>query len=208
MMQNFGWLSKPSWKFICLPRSISRDQLLRNEKRLGSSKNLRYLFAVGDLDGGLRRVADPIWSLRVFNIEKTLVNEIQPVIYYSKDRLKHGFVKIVPRPETSCLLKEFARWNIKKKNVKNESLNNPSSPGESIQETKNDMNNKKIKKSCQSDWEWRRSKQSIYTLFCQLWMNFYARNPKNLFTKMLCSFSLARETVSLDLVSLYDTNDA
>ncbi|PFX18657.1 hypothetical protein AWC38_SpisGene16954 [Stylophora pistillata] len=54
-------------------------------------------------EGGERRATDPIWSLKVFNIEKALVNEKEPVLYYLKDGPKRGFVReelqIVP-PKT------------------------------------------------------------------------------------------------------------
>ncbi|CAH3031737.1 unnamed protein product [Pocillopora meandrina] len=39
------------------------------EKRLDSSKNVRYFFATGELEGGQRRATDPMWSLNVFNIK-------------------------------------------------------------------------------------------------------------------------------------------
>ncbi|PFX12993.1 hypothetical protein AWC38_SpisGene22967 [Stylophora pistillata] len=55
------------------------------------------------LEGGQRRATDPIWSLKVFNIEKALVNEKEPVLYYLKDGPKRGFfreeLQIVP-PKT------------------------------------------------------------------------------------------------------------
>ncbi|PFX28891.1 hypothetical protein AWC38_SpisGene6398 [Stylophora pistillata] len=66
-------------------------------------KNVRYIHAASELEGGQRRATDPIWSLKVFNIEKTLVNEREPVLYYPKDGPKRGFVReelqIVP-PKT------------------------------------------------------------------------------------------------------------
>ena len=82
--------------------SYSRPVGLK-EKRLDYSKNVRYLYAPGELEGGQRRATDPIWSLKVFNIEKALVNEKEPVLYYLKDGPKRGFVReelqIVP-PKT------------------------------------------------------------------------------------------------------------
>ena len=39
------------------------------EKRLDCSKNMRYSFATGELEGGQRRATDPMWSLNVFNIK-------------------------------------------------------------------------------------------------------------------------------------------
>ena len=61
---------------------------------------MRYLFAAGQLEGGQRRAIDPIWSPKVFNIDRTLVNKNKPVVYDRKDGPKQGFVggdlKIVP----------------------------------------------------------------------------------------------------------------
>ena len=73
----------------------------KKEKRLDSSVNVRYLFAPGELEGGGKRATDPNWSLKVFNISSSIVNENEPVLYYLKDGPKHGFVReelmIVPR---------------------------------------------------------------------------------------------------------------
>ena len=73
----------------------------KKEKRLDSSVNVRYLFAPGELEGGGKRATDPNWSLKVFNISSSIVNENEPVLYYLKDGPKRGFVReelmIVPR---------------------------------------------------------------------------------------------------------------
>ena len=65
----------------------------KNEKRLDSSVNVRYLFAPGELEGGGKRATDPNWSLKVFNILKSIANENEPVLYYLKDGPKRGFVR-------------------------------------------------------------------------------------------------------------------
>ena len=73
----------------------------KKEKRLDSSVNVRYLFAPGELEGGGKRATDPNWSLKVFNISSSVVNENEPVLYYLKDGPERGFVReelmIVPR---------------------------------------------------------------------------------------------------------------
>ena len=78
----------------------------QKEKRLESSNNVGYLFAAGELEGGQRRATDPIWSLKVHDIEKSLVNGCEPVFYYLKDGPNRGFVReelqIVP-PGTELL---------------------------------------------------------------------------------------------------------
>ncbi|CAH3123729.1 unnamed protein product [Pocillopora meandrina] len=60
------------------------------EKRSDSSKNV---YAVSEPEGDQRRVTDPIWSLKVFNIEKLLVKKGKPVLYCLKDGPKRGFVR-------------------------------------------------------------------------------------------------------------------
>ena len=65
----------------------------KNEKRLDSSVNVRFLFAPGELEGGQRRATDPNWSLKVFSIDRAIVNEKEPVLYYLKDGPKRGFVR-------------------------------------------------------------------------------------------------------------------
>lgn len=71
------------------------------EQRLDSSVNVRYLYAAGELEGGQRRAKDPNWSVKVFKIEKSIINEGEPILYYLKDGPKRGFVReelmIVPR---------------------------------------------------------------------------------------------------------------
>ena len=62
------------------------------EKKLDYSVNLRYLLAAGELEGGQKRATDPIWSLKDFNTEKSIVKENEPVLYYLKDGPKRGFV--------------------------------------------------------------------------------------------------------------------
>ena len=73
----------------------------KKEKRLDSSVNMRYLFSPGELEGGGKRATDPNWSLKVFNILKSIANENEPVLYYLKDGPKRGFVReeliIVPK---------------------------------------------------------------------------------------------------------------
>ena len=73
----------------------------KNEKRLDSSVNLRYLFSAGELEGGGKRATDPNWSLKVFSISSSVANKNEPVLYYLKDGPKRGFVReelmIVPR---------------------------------------------------------------------------------------------------------------
>ena len=74
-----------------------------NEKKLPPLVNVRYLYQPGELEGGRRRAADPIWSLKVYNIEKVVTKLKEPVMYYLFDGPKRGFVSeelmVVP-PDT------------------------------------------------------------------------------------------------------------
>ena len=61
-----------------------------NEKKLPPRVNLRYLYQPGELEGGGRRATDPIWSLKVYNIEKVVTKLEEPVMYYLFDGPKRG----------------------------------------------------------------------------------------------------------------------
>ena len=54
---------------------------------------MRYLYQPGELEGVGRRATDPIWSLKVYNIEKAVTKPEEPVMYYLFDGLKRGFVR-------------------------------------------------------------------------------------------------------------------
>ena len=46
----------------------------------------RYLLAPGEDEGGERRRAtDPVWSLEVFDLSRSVVSPAQPVLYYLPD---------------------------------------------------------------------------------------------------------------------------
>ena len=56
---------------------------------------VRYLYAPGEGGGGeKRRATDPIWSLGVYYLSRSVVSSDQPVLYYlSTDAPKRGFVR-------------------------------------------------------------------------------------------------------------------
>ena len=64
-----------------------------NEKKLPSRVNVRYLYQPGELEGGGRRATDPIWSLKVYNIERVVTKPDELVVYYLYDGPKRGFVR-------------------------------------------------------------------------------------------------------------------
>ena len=74
-----------------------------NEKKLTSGVSVCYLYQPGELEGGCRRATDPIWSLKVYKIEKIMIKPNEPVIYHLFDGPKRGFVHeelLVVPPDT------------------------------------------------------------------------------------------------------------
>jgi len=47
----------------------------------------------GELEGGTKRATDPIWSLKVYKLERAVTKPNEPVIYYLFDGPKRGFVR-------------------------------------------------------------------------------------------------------------------
>ena len=75
-----------------------------NEKKLPSIVLVRYLYQPGELEGGTKRATDPIWSLKVYNLERSFAKPKQPVLYYLHDGPKRGFVReelLVVPPDTT-----------------------------------------------------------------------------------------------------------
>jgi len=65
----------------------------KNEKILPPLVQIRYLYQPGEFEGGVKRATDPIWSLKVYNIERSFTKPDQPVLYYLRDGPKRGFVR-------------------------------------------------------------------------------------------------------------------
>ena len=64
-----------------------------NEKKLPPVVNVRYLYQPGELEGRTKRATDPIWSLKVHQIERNTTKPNEPVVYYLSDGPKRGFVR-------------------------------------------------------------------------------------------------------------------
>ena len=63
------------------------------ETKLPPLVQVRYLYQPGELEGGVRRATDLIWSLKVYNIERSVTKPNEPVVYYLNDDPKWGFVR-------------------------------------------------------------------------------------------------------------------
>ena len=64
-----------------------------NEKKLSSNVKARYLYYPGELEGGNKRATDPVWSLKVYTLEKAVDKPGESVPYYLYDSPKRGFVR-------------------------------------------------------------------------------------------------------------------
>jgi len=75
----------------------------KSEKILPSLVEVRYLYEPGELEGGVKRAMNPIWSLKVYSIERSFSKPDQPVLYL-RNGPKRGFVReellIVPSNTT------------------------------------------------------------------------------------------------------------
>ena len=55
---------------------------------------VRYLLSPGELEGGeKRRATDPIWSIKIYDLSRSVVSPNQPVLYYLIDGPSRGFCK-------------------------------------------------------------------------------------------------------------------
>ena len=83
-------LEKVSIKKGNYERPVGLDEI-----RLPPFALVRYLYAPGEDEGGERRRAtDPIWSLDIYDLSRSVVSSGQPVLYYlSEGAPKRGFVR-------------------------------------------------------------------------------------------------------------------
>lgn len=64
------------------------------EKRLPPGVQVRYLLSPGEDEGGdKRRATDPIWSIEVYHLSRSVISPNQPVLYYLEDGPKRSFVR-------------------------------------------------------------------------------------------------------------------
>lgn len=73
------------------------------EQKLPPGAGVRYLYQPGELEGGRRRATDPVWSLQVYRLGRTMAKTGEPVVYYLDDGPQRGFVReelLVVPPDT------------------------------------------------------------------------------------------------------------
>ena len=85
------------------PSSSYKRPVGMKEKVLPYIVRVRFLYLPGELEGGTKRATDPVWSLKVFNIETMIQKTDTPVMYYLRDGPKRSFVReelLVVPPDT------------------------------------------------------------------------------------------------------------
>ena len=76
------------------PSAPARRAVGRHEKHLPADVDVRYLYAPGELEGGgRRRATDPLWSLDVYKIGRSVTKPDEPILYYLHDGPARGFVR-------------------------------------------------------------------------------------------------------------------
>ena len=65
------------------------------EQKLSSGVGIRYLYQPGELEGGHRRATDPVWSLQIFRLGRSVTKPDEPILYYldTVDGPTRGFVR-------------------------------------------------------------------------------------------------------------------
>ena len=73
------------------------------EQKLPSGVDVRFLYQPGELEGGRQCATDPVWSLVVYRLGRSVTKPDEPVLYYLQDRPPRGFVReelLVVSPDT------------------------------------------------------------------------------------------------------------
>ena len=83
-----GWTQKPS-------SAVPGRPLGLKEQKVSSGVGVRYLYQAGKLEGGRRRATDPVWSLEVYRLGRSVTKPDEPVLYYLQgdDAPQRGFVR-------------------------------------------------------------------------------------------------------------------
>ena len=68
-------------------------------RKVPSGVGVRYLYQPGELEGGRRRATDPVWSLEVYRLGRSMTKPDEPVLYYLQGDDAHSKALF----EKSCL---------------------------------------------------------------------------------------------------------
>ena len=63
------------------------------EQKLPSGVGVCYLYQPGEIEGGRHRATDPVWSLQVYRLGRSVAKSGAPVVYYLIDGPLRGFVR-------------------------------------------------------------------------------------------------------------------
>ena len=85
--------------------TISGRSIGPHEQKLPSPVGVRFLYQPGELEGGRRRATDPVWSLDVYQLGRSVTKPDEPVLYYLQgdNAPQRGFVReelLVVPPDT------------------------------------------------------------------------------------------------------------
>ena len=65
-----------------------------DEVKLPPGVKVRYLYFPGEGEGGeSRRATDPIWSLEIYDLSRSVVSAEQPVLYYLTGGPRRSFIR-------------------------------------------------------------------------------------------------------------------
>ena len=69
--------------------------IVLKRQKVPSGVGVRYLYQPGELEGGRRRATDPVWSLEVYRLGRSVTKPDEPVLYYLQgdDASLRGFVR-------------------------------------------------------------------------------------------------------------------
>ena len=75
--------------------AVPGRRVVLKEQKVPSGVGVRYLFQPGELEGGRRRATDPVWSLEVYRLGRSVNKPDEPVLYYlqSDDAPQRGSVR-------------------------------------------------------------------------------------------------------------------
>ena len=72
------------------------------EQKVPSGVGVRYLYQLGELEGSRRRATDPVWSLEVYRLGRSVTKPDKPVLYYLQGtRGPRGHISRAPQQRRS-----------------------------------------------------------------------------------------------------------